>query len=44
MHAGGNINGYALGVDLTGYDDTLRLWKVDGKIITTVIICEDESR
>ena len=26
----GNTNGYALGVNLTGYDDTLRLWKVKG--------------
>ena len=36
MHAGGNINGYALGVDLTGYDDTLRLWKVKGGSFTAV--------
>jgi hypothetical protein len=30
-------NGYALGVDLTGNDDTLRLWKVKGNLVTTVI-------
>jgi len=33
----GNINGYAIGVNLTGYDDTLRLWKVKGTVITTVV-------
>jgi hypothetical protein len=30
-------NGYALGVDLTGNDDTLRLWKVKDNLVTTVI-------
>jgi hypothetical protein len=33
----GNTNGYALGVNLTGYDDTLRLWKVKGNAVTTVV-------
>ena len=28
MIPGGSINGYAIGVNLTGYDDTLRLWKI----------------
>jgi hypothetical protein len=25
---GGNVNGFVIGVNLTGYDDTLRLWKI----------------
>ncbi len=36
MHPGGKINGYAMGVDLAGYDDTLRLWKVREGGISTV--------
>jgi hypothetical protein len=32
-------NGYAIGVNLTGSDDTLRLWKVRNGILTTVINC-----
>ena len=28
MHPGGYVNGYAIGVNLTGFDDTLRLWKI----------------
>jgi hypothetical protein len=32
-------NGFAVGVNLTGSDDTLRLWKVKGNIISTVINC-----
>jgi len=32
-------NGFAIGVNLTGSDDTLRLWKVKGNNITTVINC-----
>ncbi len=32
----GNTNGYAVGVNLTGYDDTLRLWKVKGTVVTVV--------
>ena len=35
----GNTNGYAIGVNLTGYDDTLRLWKVKGDAVTTVVNC-----
>ena len=31
------LNGYAVGVNQTGYDDTLRLWKVKGGIFSTVI-------
>jgi len=30
-------NGYAIGVNLIGYDDTLRLWKVKNGSVTTVI-------
>jgi Lamin Tail Domain/FlgD Ig-like domain len=37
MSPDGNTNGFAVGVNLTGYDDTLRLLKVKGKEITTVI-------
>ena len=37
MSPDGNTNGFAVGVNLTGYDDTLRLWKVKGKEVTTVI-------
>ena len=37
MSLDGNTNGFAVGVNLTGYDDTLRLWKVKGKEVTTVI-------
>jgi hypothetical protein len=33
------IKGYALGVNLTGSDDTLRLWKVNGNQFKTVINC-----
>jgi hypothetical protein len=39
MSADGSTNGFALGVNLTGFDDTLRLWKVKGNIVTTVINC-----
>ena len=35
----GSMNGYALGVNLTGYDDTLRLWKVKGDEVTPVVNC-----
>jgi len=35
----GSTNGYAIGVNLTGYDDTLRLWKVKGSALTMVINC-----
>ncbi len=34
---GGNTHGFAVGVNLSGSDDTLRLWKVDGTLINTVI-------
>jgi hypothetical protein len=36
MYPGGDVNGYAIGVNLTGYDDTLRLWKVKEGNITAV--------
>ncbi len=39
MSADGDTYGFALGVNLTGYDDTLRLWKVKGNILTTVVNC-----
>ena len=31
------LNGYAVGVNQTGYDDTLRLWKVKGDVYSTVV-------
>ncbi len=37
MAADGTSNGYAAGVNLVGSDDTLRLWKVKGNTITSVI-------
>ena len=39
IYSDGSTNGYALGVNLTGYDDTLRLWKVKGDEVTTVVNC-----
>ena len=35
----GTTNGYAIGVNLSGYDDTLRLWKVKGEDVTPVVNC-----
>jgi hypothetical protein len=37
MHPGGDISGFAIGVNLSGYDDTLRLWKITGGLMTTVL-------
>ncbi len=37
MIPGGNVNGYVIGVDLTGYDDTLRLWKIKNGILSQVL-------
>ena len=34
------INGYAIGVNLSGYDDTLRLWKVKDGLISIVVSSE----
>ena len=39
MSADGNTNGFVLGVNLTGYDDTLRLWKVKGSNLSVVVNC-----
>ena len=39
MSPDGGTNGFAIGVNLTGSDDTLRLWKVKGNLLTTVINC-----
>ena len=33
---GGNVNGYVLGVNFTGSDDTLRLWKITGGDATDI--------
>jgi hypothetical protein len=35
----GSTNGFAIGVNLTGSDDSLRLWKVRGNVLTTVLNC-----
>lgn len=37
MSGQGGVRGFAVGVNLTGSDDTLRLWKVDGSRITPVL-------
>jgi hypothetical protein len=46
MHPGGNANAYALGVNYTGSDDTLRLWKISSgsaaEIINTGINWEND--
>jgi len=39
MSADGGTNGFAIGVNLIGSDDTLRLWKVKGSLITSIINC-----
>ena len=39
MSPDGGTKGFAIGVNLTGSDDTLRLWKVDGSLVTTVVNC-----
>lgn len=33
----GEVKGFAVGVNLSGYDDTLRLWRLDNGIISRVI-------
>jgi hypothetical protein len=37
MIPGGNVNGFAIGVNLTGYDDTLRLWKTKEGTISKIL-------
>ena len=39
MSVESGTNGFAIGVNLTGSDDTLRLWKVKNGILTTVVNC-----
>ncbi len=39
MSPDGGAKGFAIGVNLTGSDDTLRLWKVDGSLLTAVVNC-----
>lgn len=39
MGPDGSANGFVIGVNLTGYDDSLRLFKVKGKVLTTVVNC-----
>ena len=37
VSADGGTNGFSIGVNLTGSDDTLKLWKVKGNLVTTVL-------
>ena len=37
MISGGNVNGYLLAVNFTGYDDILKLLKINSGSVTTVI-------
>jgi hypothetical protein len=37
MSTDGSTRGYAVGVNLIGSDDTLRLWKIDGSQVTPVV-------
>jgi hypothetical protein len=39
MIPGNGMNGFAVGVNITGSDDTLRLWKIKGNIITAIVSC-----
>jgi len=39
MSTDGSTNGFAIGVNMSGYDDTLRLWKVKGNLLTTIVNC-----
>ncbi|MEI6049928.1 MAG: lamin tail domain-containing protein [Bacteroidota bacterium] len=39
MSPNGGANGFVIGVNLTGSDDTLRLFKVKGNVVTPVISC-----
>jgi len=39
IYPSGSANGYALGVNYTGTDDTLRLWKITGGSASVVITC-----
>jgi hypothetical protein len=36
---GASANGFAVGVNLTGYDDTLRLWKIEDGSVSVIIKC-----
>jgi hypothetical protein len=40
MDSEGSARGFVIGVNFTGSDDTLRLWKVNGNQITQVINCK----
>lgn len=36
---GAAVSGFAVGVNLTGYDDTLRIWKVENGSVSVVATC-----
>ncbi len=46
MNPGGNVNGYAVGVNYTGSDDTLRLWKITAgdasEVVTTNVNWQED--
>jgi hypothetical protein len=37
MLPGGTVNGFVIGVNLAGYDDTLRLWKIKNGALSVVL-------
>src|SRR5512133_1697579 len=37
MMTGGGFNGFVVGVNFSGYDDTVRVWQVTGEKIETVV-------
>lgn len=37
MVPGGNVNGYIIGVNVAGYDDTLRLWKIRNGVLSVAL-------
>jgi len=39
MSTEGGTNGFALGVNLSGYDDTLRLYKIKDGVVETIVNC-----
>ena len=37
FYGGASINGFAVGVNLTGYDDSLRLWKIKNGSVSVIL-------
>ena len=40
MMTDGNTNGYAIGVNMAGSDDTLRLYKIKGSSVSALVTCK----